>query len=125
MPDPASKFFSCSNVERAIFEAGIKLGAIYHQYTGIPVNQYNVEYLEKAIEMATEAQPFVEEVTVNIDRNKIGKELSVYKYKTLTGDMINVTIKINYEGARVIGEMKFIDEMNYPLMFFRVDKNDQ
>ncbi|MFP3299820.1 MAG: dihydroneopterin aldolase family protein [Thermoplasmatales archaeon] len=125
MPDPASKFFSCSNVERAIFEAGIKLGAIYHQYTGIPVNQYNVEYLEKAIEMATEAQPFVEEVKVNIDRNKIGKELSVYKYKTLTGDMINVTIKINYEGARVIGEMKFIDEMNYPLMFFRVDKNDQ
>jgi hypothetical protein len=125
MPDPASKFFSCSNVERAIFEAGIKLGAIYHQYTGIPVNQYNVEYLEKAIEMATEAQPFVEEVKVNIDRNKIGKELSVYKYKTLTGDMINVTIKINYEGARVIGEMKFIDEMNYPLMFFRVDKNDE
>jgi Uncharacterized protein conserved in archaea len=125
MPDPASKFFSCSNVERAIFEAGIKLGAIYHQYTGIPVNQYNVEYLEKAIEMATEAQPFVEEVKVNIDRNKIGKELSVYKYKTLTGDMINVTIKINYEGARVIGEMKFIDEMNYPLMFFRVDKNDK
>jgi Uncharacterized protein conserved in archaea len=125
MPDPASKFFSCSNVERAIFEAGIKLGAIYHQYTGIPVNQYNVEYLEKAIEMATEAQPFVEEVKVNIDRNKIGKELSVYKYKTLTGDMIDVTIKINYEGARVIGEMKFIDEMNYPLMFFRVDKNDQ
>jgi len=125
MPDPASKFFSCSNVERAIFEAGIKLGAIYHQYTGIPVNQYNVEYLEKAIEMATEAQPFVEEVKVNIDRNKIGKELSVYKYKTLTGDMINVTVKINYEGARVIGEMKFIDEMNYPLMFFRVDKNDQ
>jgi len=125
MPDPASKFFSCSNVERAIFEAGIKLGAIYHQYTGIPVNQYNVEYLEKAIEMATEAQPFVEEVKVSIDRNKIGKELSVYKYKTLTGDMIDVTIKINYEGARVIGEMKFIDEMNYPLMFFRVDKNDQ
>jgi Uncharacterized protein conserved in archaea, COG2098 len=125
MPDPASKFFSCSNVERAIFEAGIKLGAIYHQYTGIPVNQYNVEHLEKAIEMATEAQPFVEEVKVNIDRNKIGKELSVYKYKTLTGDMINVTIKINYGGARVIGEMKFIDEMNYPLMFFRVDKNDQ
>jgi Uncharacterized protein conserved in archaea len=125
MPDPASKFFSCSNVERAIFEAGIKLGAIYHQYTGIPVNQYNVEYLEKAIEMATKAQPFVEEVKVNIDRNKIGKELSVYKYKTLTGDMINVTIKINYEGARVIGEMKFIDEMNYPLMFFRVDRNDQ
>jgi hypothetical protein len=125
MPDPSSKFFSCSNVERAIFEAGIKLGAIYHQYTGIPVNQYNVEYLEKAIEMATEAQPFVEEVKVNIDRNKIGKELSVYKYKTLTGDMINVTIKINYEGARVIGEMKFIDEMNYPLMFFRVDKNDE
>ncbi len=125
MPDPASKFFSCSNVERAIFEAGIKLGAIYHQYTGIPVNLYNVEYLEKAIEMATQAQPFVEEVKVNIDRNKIGKELSVYKYKTLTGDMINVTLKINYMGARVIGEMKFIDEMNYPLMFFKVDKDDQ
>ncbi len=122
MPDPASRFFNCSNRERAIFEAGIKLGGIYHQYTGIPINQYNVEYLEKAIKMATEAQPFVKDVEVHIDREKVGKELSVYKYKTLTGDMMYIKIVVEYEGVRVIGEMKFVQEMNYPLMFFRVDE---
>lgn len=124
MLDPASKFFHCSNRERAIFEAGIKLGGIYHQYVGIPVNQYNVEYLEKAIKMATEAQPFVKSAEVHIDREKIGKELSVYKYKTLTGDMMDIKLVIEYEDVRVTGEMRFVQEMNYPLMFFRVDEND-
>ncbi|MEM3428929.1 MAG: dihydroneopterin aldolase family protein, partial [Thermoplasmatales archaeon] len=37
MNDPAAPYFSCSEKERAIFESGVKLGAIYHQYIGIPV----------------------------------------------------------------------------------------
>lgn len=122
MEDPASKYFLCSNQERAIFEAGIKLGSIYHQYTGIPVNESNVELLEKAIERAVKVQPFVEDVRISIDREKVGKNQSSYKYKTLTGDMMDVSVIINYDGSRVEGEMHYVAEMEYPLMTFRVIK---
>ncbi len=124
MEDPASKFFSCTNKERAIFEAGIKLGSIYHQYTGIPINESNVDLLEKAIERAVKVQPFVEDVKILIDRHKVGKNQSSYKYKTLTGDMLDVSVKINYGGSVVEGNMHFVEEMEYPLMTFRVIKND-
>lgn len=122
MEDPASKYFSCSSQERAIFEAGIKLGSIYHQYTGIPINESNVDLLERAIERAVKVQPFVEKVNIKIDRNKVGKNQSSYKYKTLTGDMLSVSLIINYEGSRVEGGMHYVEEMDYPLMTFRVIK---
>lgn len=38
--------FVCSHRERAMFEAGIKMGTIYHQFTGIPVNLNTVSELE-------------------------------------------------------------------------------
>ncbi|MCI2413518.1 MAG: dihydroneopterin aldolase, partial [Cuniculiplasma sp.] len=34
MVDEAASYFHCTDRERAIFEAGIKLGSIYHQYVG-------------------------------------------------------------------------------------------
>ena len=55
MQDPASLYFKCSDRERAIFEAGIKLGTIYHQYVGAPLNLSNVESLEKAISASASA----------------------------------------------------------------------
>jgi hypothetical protein len=120
--DPASEYFSCSDKERAIFEAGIKLGSVYHQYTGIPINKSNVEYLERAIEKAVGAQPFVTGVSVSIDRKKVGRAQSAYKYKTLTGEMMDVKINIKYGRSEVVGSMSWIPEMKYPLMTFRVLK---
>ena len=32
--DLADKYFNCSLRERVVFEAGIKLGTIYHQFVG-------------------------------------------------------------------------------------------
>ncbi len=122
MQDPASKYFSCSDKERAIFEAGIKLGSIYHQYTGIPVNHSNVEDLERAIEKAVSVQPFVSNVKVHIDREKIGRNVSSYKYKTLLADMMDVSVVIDYGNSVIEGEMTFIPEMEYPLMRFKVIK---
>ncbi len=122
MVDPANNYFSCTDKERAIFEAGVKLGSIYHQYTGIPINDSNVDFLERAIEKAVEAQPFVTRVKVSIDRRKVGKSHPNYKYKTLLGDMMDVKVQIKYGKAAVEGRMAWISAMKYPLMRFKVLK---
>lgn len=122
MVDPATSYFSCSDKERAIFEAGVKLGSIYHQYTGIPINDSNVEFLERAIEKAVSAQPFVTKVKVSIDRRKVGRSRPAYKYKTLLGDMMDVKINIRYGKALVEGRMAWVSSMKYPLMRFKVLK---
>ena len=36
--------FACSRRERAVFEAGIKMGTIYHQFVGTPFNRDTVAW---------------------------------------------------------------------------------
>lgn len=115
----AESYFSCSEAERAAFEAGIKFGTIYHQFVGVPLNSANVETLEKAIEAGTLVQPFVESVRVRIDRSKLKSKRGMYDYISLTGDMLDVEMSVKYKGTRVRAAMKYIKEMNYPLMFIR------
>ncbi|HEU12762.1 MAG TPA: dihydroneopterin aldolase, partial [Euryarchaeota archaeon] len=62
MEDPAKKYFNCNDRERAVFEAGIKLGTIYHQFVGTPISKDNVEPLERSIEESIKVQPFVKDV---------------------------------------------------------------
>lgn len=115
--DPAKKWFRCSDRERAAFEAGIKMGSIYHQYVGAPVNESNVEPLERAIEAGVRVQPFVEDVRVRIDRSKIKAKRGVpYKYYSITGDMLDVWLRVRYENAVAECEMKYLRELKYPLM---------
>ncbi|NOQ47550.1 MAG: hypothetical protein GQ576_00105, partial [Methanococcoides sp.] len=51
--------------DNVLFEAGIKLGALYHQFTGSPVNLRTVESLETAIAQSISVQPCVEKITVS------------------------------------------------------------
>jgi hypothetical protein len=113
----ADRFFSCTDSERAAFEAGIKMGTIYHQFVGVPLSVQNVGTLEKAIESGSRVQPFVEDVRVKIDRTKLKDKRGQYDYVSLTGDMLDVTLVVKYKTARVRASMKLIKEMNYPLMF--------
>jgi len=113
----ADSYFSCSDRERAAFEAGIKLGTIYHQFVGVPLSSKNVETLEKAIEAGSRVQPFVEDVRVKIDRQMLRSKYGVYDYVSLTGDMLDVSLVIRYKTAKARASMKFIKDMNYPLMF--------
>jgi hypothetical protein len=110
-------FFDCSDSERAAFEAGIKLGTIYHQFVGVPISANNVETLERAMEAGSMVQPFVEKVKVRIDRSKLRSKVGEYDYVSLTGDMLDVSLQIRYKGTRVFAGMKFVKEMNYPLMY--------
>ena len=115
--DPAKKWFRCSERERAAFEAGIKMGSIYHQYVGAPVNESNVEALEEAIEAGVRVQPFVDDVRVRIDRSKIrAKRGAPYKYYSVTGEMLDVWLRVRYEGAIAECRMDYVPELRYPLM---------
>ena len=76
--------------EQAIFEAGIKLGALYHQWVGTPISRESAGSVESAIEKSVILQPFVEEITVRLDRSLM-KE-NVFGYSELSGLMFTVTI---------------------------------
>lgn len=115
--DEANRHFDCSDSERAAFEAGIKMGTIYHQFVGIPVSADNVEILERAIEEGCKTQPFVESVRVRIDRSKLKNKRGEFDYVSLTGDMLDVDLVVKYKSGRVEARMEYVEEMNYPLMF--------
>jgi len=93
------------------------MGSIYHQYVGAPVNESNVEALEEAIAAGVRVQPFVEDVRVRIDRSKIkAKRGAPYKYYSVTGDMLDVWIRVRYAEAVAECEMAYVPELRYPLM---------
>jgi hypothetical protein len=119
----ANGHFDCSDSERAAFEAGIKMGTIYHQVVGIPVSADNVEILERAIEEGCRVQPFVESVRVRIDRSRLKNKRGEFDYVSLTGEMLDVELAIRYRTSRVEARMEFVEEMSYPLMFIeRIEK---
>ncbi len=116
MKDPASAYFSCTDRERAIFEAGIKLGTLYHQYVGVPINLSNSDSLQSAMRESVLVQPFVEDAEVRIDREIVKKRQGVYKYITLSGEMLDVRVRIKYNDETVTARLHYVEEMDYPLM---------
>jgi hypothetical protein len=113
----AIKYFQCTKRERAVFEAGIKLGTVYHQFIGTPVSASNVDSLERAIEEGVKVQPFVEEVTVKINRKSLRKKMNEFDYQSLTGPMMDVRVTIRIAEIRVFAHVRYIEELKYPLMF--------
>jgi hypothetical protein len=113
----AESYFQCTPRERAVFEAGIKLAAVYHQFIGTPVSISNVDSLEKAIEEGVKVQPFVEGVNVRIRRESLRRKRNEYDYQSLTGEMLDVTVTIRIDDIKVVGRMRYIDEIKYPLMY--------
>jgi hypothetical protein len=115
--EAAAKYFNCTMKERAVFEAGIKLGTIYHQFVGTPVSATNVESLEKAIEEGVKVQPFVQDIQVRIDRSLLRRKRDQFDYQTLTGSMFKVRLTIQIENVRVVAELRYLEDLSYPLMF--------
>jgi hypothetical protein len=114
--EKASKMFACSEKERAIFEAGIKMGSIYHQFVGTPVSGHNIKELERAIERSTMVQPFVESVKVRICIDNDERE-DTYDYVSLRGEMIDAVVRIRINDVSVTAEMRYVEELDYPLMY--------
>jgi hypothetical protein len=117
--DVADRYFNCTDSERAAFEAGIKLGTVYHQFVGTPLSKDNVDVLEKSIAEGAKVQPFVKDAYVKIDRSSLREKSTEFDYLTLTGDMLGVKLTVKFRDVEVICEMRHIQEMDYPLMYIK------
>lgn len=113
----ASQRFSCTDRERCLFEAGIKMGTIYHQYVGSPVNLNTVESFEKAMADSIRVQPYVTDAVIKIDRSVFTENGDRYSYISLTGNMIDAIVRICINGVTVTAEMRYDKELRYPLMY--------
>ncbi len=100
-----------------MFEAGIKLATVYHQFVGTPVNLDTVQGLEESISKAIEVQPYVDSARVKINRSYFTKDGDTYSYVSLTGDMIDAVVTIVLGDTRVTAEMRYDKDLGYPLMY--------
>src|SRR2546425_7485694 len=114
--DPTRKYFAGTDRDRAAFEAGIKLGSIAHQYVGAPLTEASAPSLERAIEAATRVQPLVERGRVRIDRKRM-QARGPYRYGVLTGGPFGVQVTVRVGTARAVGTLRYLPELDYPLMY--------
>ncbi|MEM3737080.1 MAG: dihydroneopterin aldolase family protein [Candidatus Bathyarchaeia archaeon] len=122
MKDPAVKYFAKGTTERerAAFEGGIALAALYHQFVGTPISGADlkaVRALEKAMEQTAKLQPFREDVKVKVNTKTPKERASPYDYETLMGDHLDVTVNIRYGKAKATARLRYIPELDYPLMY--------
>ncbi|HEY9245830.1 MAG TPA: dihydroneopterin aldolase family protein [Candidatus Methanoperedens sp.] len=103
--------------DRAVFEAGIKLGALYHQFVGTPISRDTVDGLERTIEESIVLQPFVRSVRVSIDREMVAKKQNPkFGYCELEGRMLHVSIQVLYNNTIAYAELSYDEENDYPMM---------
>ena len=106
--------------ERATFEIGIKLGALYHLLSGVPISSDKkvIESIEKGFEASISCQPYVKSVKLNILKNKIeGNKSTEFDYDEISGDKIKVEVIIEYKSIKVVAKIEWIENLQYPLMF--------
>jgi hypothetical protein len=100
--------------EVAAFEAGIKLGALYHQFVGSPVGPKTAASLEQAIAESISLQPYVRSVDVRIDRKML--EDNAFGYGELEGRMILAEVEIDYKGEKIKARLEYDPGTDYPMM---------
>jgi hypothetical protein len=101
-----------SDREQAAFEAGIKLGALYHQWVGTPVSRASAASVETAIEKAVILQPCVEEVTVRLNRDLMTPNR--FGYSEVSGLMLDAEIVTRVGFAYCRAQLE--TSTGYPLM---------
>ncbi len=102
------------DIQKLCFEAGIKMGGLYHQFIGTPISEEGVEYLETTIEKSVSSQRFVEDVEVDIDKISSNR----FGYTEVEGNMLNIVLTVTDQNNRVVVSMS--EEEGYPMM--EIDK---
>ena len=110
-------FKNLTDRERAVFEGGITLWALFHQFVGTPVSKENKESLERAIEEAMKNQPCVYDIKVRI--RDVGE-----RYVSLDGKMLDVDLKIKINKTIAHLKLEYIPELDYPLMYVKDIKEE-
>ncbi|MCP1661853.1 MAG: hypothetical protein D5R99_00485 [Methanocalculus sp. MSAO_Arc1] len=98
--------------EMAVFEAAIKLGALYHQFVGTPVSPETADTIEAAIESAVRLQPYVTDVRVSLDRSVMLE--NPFGYSEVQGRMFDVTVSTKVGDATCTARLNY--ENGYPMM---------
>ncbi len=103
--------------EALLFEAGVKLGGVFHQYIGMPVSSETAEGLARTIEHAVRLQPFVTDVVVGIDPERGGAAgQGHFAYRYLTPEMLRVEVTLHDHGTTVVAALDHRADLRYPLM---------
>jgi dihydroneopterin aldolase len=103
--------------EALLFEAGVKLGGIFHQYLGIPISSRTAGEVARLIERAVALQPYVVDVRAKIDPKRggpMGRGRFAYRY--LTPEMIHVTVRLQDGPEEVVARLAHRADLRYPLM---------
>lgn len=106
-----------SRREALLFEAGVKLGGLFHQYFGTPVSARTAAGLARTIERAVALQPYVVGVRATIDPARggpLGRGRFAYRY--LTPEMIDVTVRLRDGTEEVEARLAHRPDLRYPLM---------
>lgn len=106
-----------SDREQAIFEGGIKLGALFHQFIGTPVSRGSKGSLETAMEEAVKNQPFVDGVKVIIKDRFFDDIENDFDYLSLTGEMLDVRVVVAVGEVRCTCRLEYEEDLKYPLMY--------
>lgn len=103
--------------EALLFEAGVKLGGVFHQYLGTPVSPRTAAHLARTIEHAVGLQPFVRSVRVRIDP-RLGGAVGTgrFAYRYLTPPMMRVRVRLSDGPVEVTATLEQRDDLRYPLM---------
>lgn len=108
--------------ERAVFEGAITLGALYHQFVGVPVSNDRrvLNLLEHAIAETMRLQPYKERVTVHIRDSAVkGSGSGPFSYRELDGKILEAEVVSRYKGFRAVLAMKYVPQLKYNLMYVK------
>jgi len=106
-----------SRREALLFEAGIKLGGIFHQYLGMPVSEATSAGVARTIERAVALQPYVVAVEVRLDPSRggpVGRGRFAYRY--LVPEMLDVRVVLRDGDEEVEARLRHRPDLRYPLM---------
>ncbi|MGI0129388.1 MAG: dihydroneopterin aldolase family protein [Thermoplasmata archaeon] len=106
-----------SRREALLFEAGVKLGGIFHQYLGMPVSARTAAGVARTIERAVALQPYVVAVHARIEPARggpLGRGRFAYRY--LTPEMIDVRVHLRDGEEEVEARLAHRRDLRYSLM---------
>ncbi len=120
------KLTEISNREQGIFETGIKLATIFHQFSGTPIsNSKDIQTkIAEGIIASIKCQPFVQDVSIQFksfdekDHNIFSKKHE-YDYTVISGRNLVAEVKVDYKGWNIVGRVEWIERLNYPLMYIK------
>jgi len=121
----AKKYFNkeVTDRDRAIFEGAITLGAIFHQFSGLPIKKSLIPLVKQTIEQTMGIQPFIKKINVKINEKAIRDCDHTYDYSALSGNELELEVISVYGNCKVHLGMKYVEELDYPLMFIKKIEN--